>query len=528
MEEEDLAPQMVDQRGLPETPDGGNEGWFAFGMESEAIIGDPEEIVAIIEAFGVVKLGEMKIHDHIVRKAFDGNSMLTVGCEKGEELDWASYWTDHLDKIRLNSSKSAAEAGWNEIITVEAHVMRIKRGAGPPGTGILQPVLVRWQHGKTPISVFGLPAVHAIINYKWERWAKKALLAEFILFLCWLGSYLTFLMSFRYEDLSSTCPHWREHIDSSELHDVGRLPTISLLCAVAFMSPFLIVELNTLYSYRLSWLTQFWNLIDMGTYALTLVALVVYLMSWGVCDVWFSILLGIQCILMVAKIQYFSRVFATSKGSFGDFLMVVIADVRWFLMFMFLTMIAFGMSFSIIYRHDKKLAEEDPQKFSLDPAFKNLWTSLVSMYCFMLGGFDVKLFYMGSNELVSVSFFLLFESVMAVMLLNLLIAIMTDSYSKVMEDEQLWILCSKAQIIDELETTLPKFITKRWNPSYVQILKVGPGKNVSLDSLWNRLDLAEGHLVGVTEEVLGKLQNFRVDALQKLQAISKAVDEFPH
>lgn len=53
------------------------------------------------------------------------------------------------------------------------------------------------------------------------------------------------------------------------------------------------------------------------------------------------------------------------------------------------------------------------------------------MFYFMLGGFDVKLFYMGSNETISVAFFLIFESVMAVMLLNLLIAVMTDAYSKV-------------------------------------------------------------------------------------------------
>lgn len=56
---------------------------------------------------------------------------------------------------------------------------------------------------------------------------------------------------------------------------------------------------------------------------------------------------------------------------------------------------------------------------------------MVSMFCFTLGGFDGKLFYMSSNEYVSMSFFIVFESVMAVMLLNLFIAVVTDSYTQV-------------------------------------------------------------------------------------------------
>ena len=55
------------------------------------------------------------------------------------------------------------------------------------------------------------------------------------------------------------------------------------------------------------------------------------------------------------------------------------------------------------------------------------------MFSFMLGGFDTDIFYDTTNPkpIVSVAFFVLYEAVMAIMLLNLLIAIMTDSYSKV-------------------------------------------------------------------------------------------------
>ena len=44
--------------------------------------------------------------------------------------------------------------------------------------------------------------------------------------------------------------------------------------------------------------------------------------------------------------------------------------------------------------------------------------------------------------------------------------------AQVMEDEQLWNLCSRALIVDELEMTIPRWLMKRWNPRYVHFLQV--------------------------------------------------------
>jgi len=66
--------------------------------------------------------------------------------------------------------------------------------------------------------------------------------------------------------------------------------------------------------------------------------------------------------------------------------------------------------------------------------------SVVSMFSFMLGGFHFEIFYEGKhNKAAAIVFFIIYESVMAIMLLNLLIAIMTDSYGKV---GRRWVLIS--------------------------------------------------------------------------------------
>ena len=73
-----------------------------------------------------------------------------------------------------------------------------------------------------------------------------------------------------------------------------------------------------------------------------------------------------------------------------------------------------------------------------------------------------------------------------------------------MADERLWNLCSKAQIIDELETTLPRFVTSRWDAPYIHVLKPSLRKDVSLNALWTRLDMAGEQSIKTTTELMGE------------------------
>jgi len=75
---------------------------------------------------------------------------------------------------------------------LEAHAVDIHHAAGPPGVGLLQPILVRWQSKTAPLSVFALPAVQTILYYKWDKWAKKFLIVEFIVYLLWLLTTMIF------------------------------------------------------------------------------------------------------------------------------------------------------------------------------------------------------------------------------------------------------------------------------------------------------------------------------------------------
>ena len=60
--------------------------------------------------------------------------------------------------------------GWVGEVEVEAHVVTIRNAAAADDSGLLNPLLKRWKDGTCSQMVFGLPAVRAVINFKWDRW----------------------------------------------------------------------------------------------------------------------------------------------------------------------------------------------------------------------------------------------------------------------------------------------------------------------------------------------------------------------
>ena len=53
------------------------------------------------------------------------------------------------------------------------------------------------------------------------------------------------------------------------------------------------------------------------------------------------------------KLQYFARVFSPTKTTFIDTIRLVVRDLKWFLAFIGLTMVGFGLAFHALYRQDR-------------------------------------------------------------------------------------------------------------------------------------------------------------------------------
>jgi cell division protein FtsI/penicillin-binding protein 2 len=113
----------------------------------------------------------------------------------------------------------------------------------------------------------------------------------------------------------------------------------------------------------------------------------------------------------------------------------------------------------------------------LKEEFRTVWSSWLSLFIVMVSGIDdIKTYSKSHNALFAVVLLVIFVFIMTVLLLNILIALMSDAAAKVNENEKSQFQLSRAAIIDELETTLPQFLKKRsaklWYPRYIHFIKV--------------------------------------------------------
>jgi len=251
----------------------------------------------------------------------------------------------------------------------------------------------------------------------------------------------------------------QENIDSDidEESNGGILLQVSAaffdVVACVFMIPFILAELKTIVFYRIHWF-QMWNVIDLGAYVLQIIITYGHLARTFIDTNLYNTLVAVQCVLLFIKVQYFGRVFSEGT-SFVELLMTVIYRVRWFFVFIILTMISVALAFAVLYKRD---VERDP--LMTDEDFSNVLRSLVTTYAVLLGDFDSAYVFETTNRVMKGVFFVGFQVVMSITVLNLLIAVMTETYGSIMKDRKTMFNMSRAQVMDELEVSLPM----RWGP----------------------------------------------------------------
>ncbi|KIY96853.1 hypothetical protein MNEG_11108 [Monoraphidium neglectum] len=154
------------------------------------------------------QLGEFKVPDTVLLRALDDRPMITMGADSAH-IDYEAAWRARLTKLTGQPAARSGKrpgAGWSRMVTAEAFVVRIRHAARPDEEGLIRPLLMRWQAGGCHYSVFGLPAVHAVLQFKWDTFCGRALMAELVFFLTWLVSFSVFMLLWQDEDMTLSLP----------------------------------------------------------------------------------------------------------------------------------------------------------------------------------------------------------------------------------------------------------------------------------------------------------------------------------
>ena len=429
----------------------------------------PDDVLRILQRQGVNKVGEFSEKSSIAFPAFAGASILTLGSER-RDIDYQSVWREELR--RLAGVAGEDSTGWAGNVLVEAFVVNVAEASDPDKDGLIQPLLRRWQSGGCSLAVFGLPAVQATITYKWQAFARRLLLWQLGFFLVWCAAFYTFTATFQDEDVS---------LSIFQLLQTPR-GWITVACdvvSVVAMAPFLVLEFGTLSAYGfLGWLNV-WNILDVATYTTQFSVVFMHLSRYGLNTDILSILLALQCIFLLFRLQYYSRVFKSTRFSFIEAIRDVIYEIRQFFAFLLLIFFAFAAAFNILFRKDQAVSN-----------FDTLAHSFVKVYSSQ-SGLDYNEMLKSHVPVAATILNISYAFIMGMVLVNLLVGLMANALNRVTEHEALKMLLHKAQIIDELEATLPRWLEdkyeKVWYPHHIHVLRIDPDRveRVDLSGLWS-------------------------------------------
>ncbi|GLC34362.1 hypothetical protein PLESTB_000737500 [Pleodorina starrii] len=282
----------------------------------------------------------------------------------------------------------------------------------------------------------------------------------------------------------------------------GFAQLVTSTAAVAAMLPFAYMELCTVVVQGLAWLNLF-NLADVASYGLAVAIWFVHLRCGSLpASAAFSGALALQHVLLWSKLHYYARVLTPTRGGFNDTIRMVLSELRTFLTFVGLVMMGFAFAFYCLFRQDRDNFAD----------FSTLWHSFASMFAYMLQMFDYSVLYNSTHPILAMVLFMAYELMVAVLLLNIMIALMTAAFARVSADEGLRYLIYKAEVIDELESTLPRWLMRpAWFPHFVHVLKISPRSTyeINLNSVWSGMSTLQSSLMNAQQET-----RLRVEALE--------------
>lgn len=253
-----------------------------------------------------------------------------------------------------------------------------------------------------------------------------------------------------------------------------------------------------------------WNVFDLTLCVLNLVLLITFCFPFGpAAGEMLSTVTSIGVLLVWQKALYFMLPFR-NVGAFIRMVLEIFMDIRYFLLVCVVTLGGFGSAFFVLFKEDwreqlaggtqkmRALAEqsaggdigltlingtsssissstgglqstptgrswlateqyvkaESPDDL---PLFPNVPQTLLRMYVLMLGDWELSSFTHSVHYVLAPILFFLFTFVMMVVLFNLLIAIMGDTFQRVKSDEEAEFLKTRAETIVDMEKL-------RWRP----------------------------------------------------------------
>ena len=252
---------------------------------------------------------------------------------------------------------------------------------------------------------------------QWDKFARQIMFTELAIYMVWVLAFLGFTWLFQDEELD---------LGLGELLRTQRgIATVAFeILAIVAMLPFLMLEQGTIRAYGLIGWMNVWNGMDILSYIFQITITVMHLGRIGLVSHSLSVVLATQILLLVFKVQFFTRCFTYSRFSFVEAIRDVILEIRQYFVFLMIIVFGFSAAFHILFRQDQSVSH-----------FDTLSHSFVKVYGKMLDGLEFDEMLDSHVPIAACVLNVVYAFVMGLVLMNLLIGIMTNALERVTEHE---------------------------------------------------------------------------------------------
>eukprot|EP00210_Caulerpa_lentillifera_P007820 g7462.t1 len=330
--------------------------------------------------------------------------------------------------------------------------------------GIIRPLLMQ----QAPSHVFGAPVFKWVVEYKWKMIWKKRSLKSLVFYLVYMLLYSIYSI-------------WITLSGRNLGHDkVPRVCLSYLLSAsVVFAFIFLYLEYIQMKTYiqdgkwifpddphwglRKYW-SSGWNIVEVVCYIMVIIVISgLHIANLHNLDVWsiLSACIAVESILIWIKVWYFAQAFEKT-GAFVLMIENIIKDCVPFLGLAVVILFGFSFALFILFQqalHEIKLIDNEDDnnetKDIIEQSFGDPWKAIVTMFYAMIGTFEPKIYHdSGSLSILITIMFVFYLAMQMIVMVNMLIAIMGDTFDRVKSTEEEQLLMGRARFIDACEAQL--------------------------------------------------------------------------
>eukprot|EP00210_Caulerpa_lentillifera_P007751 g7397.t1 len=374
--------------------------------------------------------------------------------------------TTYYKSVHGEALEHITKKGSNATTTAMVVVFTIASICKLGLNGIIRPLLMQ----EAPSHVFDSSLLKWVVEYKWNKiWKNRSW--KSVVF------YLVYMILYSVYGIWMTLA--RRHLGHHVV--LGVCLSVLLFASMVFASILLYLEYVQMRTYikdgkelfpedpmwglRKYW-SSGWNIVEVVSYIMVITVIPsLHVANLLNLDVWsiLSACIAIEAILIWMKVWYFAQAFEKT-GAFVLMIENIIKDCVPFLGLALVILLGFSFALFILFQqalHEIKSigneGDNNETRDMIEQSFGDPWKATITMFYAMIGTFEPKIYHdSGSLSILITIMFVFYLAMQMIVMVNMLIAIMGDTFDRVKSTEEEQLLMGRARFIDACEAQLSK------------------------------------------------------------------------